>query len=260
MAGIDYAFNISPEIAAHYERRLAVETKIIHRASTRGHLNEGWLESYQTFSYAGFHNPERIRFGALCVLNENIVAPGMGFPSLHRDNMEIVTLPLEGTLEHRDSLGSNTVVRKGEIQVMSTGTGIKFQQHNHHRDRLAKFLQLWFYPDRKNTAPRSAHVRLDTGDMVNNLSLIVSPRGGGAAAWVDQQAWVHTGRLDRGYEYRHRVRSRRNGVYLFLIRGEAGVNGEELRSHDSIGLWDTRCIDIRASVPSEMVLMEVPMR
>ncbi|MCC8018792.1 MAG: pirin family protein [Rikenellaceae bacterium] len=259
MAGIDFAVHITPELAAGLSDTAQSGTKVVHRARTRGHLNEGWLESYHTFNYGSFSDPGRTNFGMLRVLNEDRLAPGMGFPPHLGENMEIVTIPLEGALEHHDGLGNNTVIRKGDVQIMGTGTGMQYKEYNAHRNRLAKFLQVWVYPARRNAQPRYTHARVDAAQMRNNLALAVSPQGGGAPVWIGQDAWFSMGCLSRDYEFRYRLHSRRNGVYVYLIRGEAEVGGERLRSHDGIGLWDTRCIDIRSLSESEILLIEVPM-
>ncbi|MCC8036498.1 MAG: pirin family protein [Rikenellaceae bacterium] len=255
MAGIDYAIFITPELAANHRRESTVETKVIHRASMRTYLNEGWLQSYRTFSYAGCRDPERMCFGKLRVLNEDTVAPGAALPYYHTENMEIVYIPLEGAMQHYDALGNTSVIRSDEVHLVSAGSGIVHSAYNANRDRKLKFLQIWVSPERKGTEPYHKKLQLDTTAMRNNLSEILSPD----ICRINQKAWISMGKLDRDYEVRYRLHSRHNGIYIYLIKGEAAVNGERLRSNDGVGLWETRCVDIRAETRAEVLVMEVPM-
>ena len=171
--------------------------KVIHRAGTRGHSDHGWLDSYHTFSFADYHDPERIHFGALRVLNDDTVAGGEGFGAHPHDNMEIVSIPLEGELRHQDSMGHTSVLRTGEIQVMTAGTGIIHSEFNNSPDRPVKFLQIWVFPDRRGLPTRYEEITLAPA-RTNELRTIVAPEGNGSehTAWIHQSAWFHTLNLE----------------------------------------------------------------
>jgi len=148
---------------------------VIHRADTRGFADHGWLKSYHTFSFAGYYHPDRVHFGVLRVLNDDTVKGGMGFGSHPHDNMEIISIPLEGDLEHKDSMGNTTVIRKGDIQVMSAGTGIYHSEYNRHKDEEVKFLQIWIFPNKQNVQPRYDQLTMELGDRHNTLQQVLSP-------------------------------------------------------------------------------------
>lgn len=237
-----------------------MEKKIIHRAETRGHANHGWLDTYNTFSFARYYDPERIHFGMLRVLNDDTVAPGMGFSTHSHDNMEIVSIPLEGDMEHRDSMGNISVIKKGEVQVMSAGTGITHSEYNKNNDRLLKFLQIWVFPDKQGLEPRYGQAELDTGKMKNALLTIVSPEGGDGSTWIHQNAWFNLGELEKSKSVEYELNDKDNGVYIFMIKGEADVNGNDMHQRDGIGIWGVDKLKIEAVMPSEILIMEIPMK
>jgi redox-sensitive bicupin YhaK (pirin superfamily) len=232
---------------------------ILHKASTRGHADHGWLNSYHTFSFAEYHNPERVHFGALRVLNDDEVAPGMGFGTHPHHNMEIISIPLEGDLEHKDSMGTHAIIKKGDVQVMSAGSGISHSEYNKNKDKKVKFLQIWVFPDKMDVTPRYGQVTLDEADRHNKLQQIVSPDRDGAGTWINQQAWFHLGKLDKGTSATYKLKSDGNGVYAFLISGRTNINGTSLEARDGLGLIDVKQVDIRAEDNAEILLMEVPM-
>ena len=174
--------------------------KVIHKAATRGHANHGWLNSYHSFSFAGYYNPERIHFGALRVLNDDSVAAGMGFGTHPHDNMEIISIPLSGDLKHKDSMGTEATIKQGDIQVMSAGTGISHSEMNANKDKEVKFLQIWVFPNKKNVQPRYGQITLDESKMKNNLLQVVSPNADDEGVWIHQDAWFSMGRLDEGFD------------------------------------------------------------
>lgn len=238
-----------------------MEKKVIHRAATRGHANYGWLDTRHTFSFASYYDPERVHFGMLRVLNDDIVAPGAGFGTHPHDNMEIVSIPLEGTLEHRDSMGNVAVIREGDLQVMSAGTGIMHSEYNKNSDRLVKFLQIWVFPEKQDIKPRYDQVSYDREKMKNALLEVVSPcPTPHGSACINQQVWFFLGDLDKGKQVEHTLKAKDDGVYVFVIKGEVNVNGDNLRSRDGIGLWDTDKITITAGTAASVLVMEVPMR
>ena len=233
--------------------------QVIHRADTRGHANHGWLDTHHTFSFAGYHNPARIHFGALRVLNDDHVVGGRGFGTHPHDNMEIVSIPLEGDLEHQDSMGNRTVIKQGDVQIMSAGTGVRHSEKNAHRDRDVKFLQIWVFPKEKNIAPRYDQQHFPDEVRHNTLVPVVSPDGSGGVG-INQDAWFHLGKLDAGFRTDYRLHGRGNGVYAFVLSGRLRVNDTELGQRDGMGVWDTDQISLEASAAAEVLLMEVPMQ
>ena len=232
---------------------------VFHKAETRGHANHGWLNSYHTFSFANYYNPERVHFGALRVLNDDTVAAGMGFGTHPHDNMEIISIPLEGDLEHKDNIGNTTVIRNGDIQVMSAGTGVQHSEYNKNRDHLVKFLQIWVYPNQRNVPPRYDQITLNAADRKNQLQQIISPNADDAGVWIHQNAWFHLADFDAGKTAEYQIHKAGNGVYAFVLKGNVSINGQALNTRDGLGIWDTDKFSIEASSDTEFLLMEVPM-
>ena len=234
---------------------------VLHKANTRGHANHGWLESYHTFSFANYHNPERMNFGVLRVLNDDRVNQGMGFGKHPHDNMEIISIPLEGDLEHHDSMGNTTVIKEGDIQAMSAGTGIFHSEYNKNKDQSVKFLQIWIYPNQKNVTPRYDQVTLELKDRYNKLQQILSPNPKDEGVWIHQDAWFHVGKFDKDFSISYELKKPGNGIYAFVLKGDFIVGNVALQERDGLGIWDTNSIKITAnSVTAEILLMEVPMK
>ena len=232
---------------------------ILHKAKTRGHANHGWLDSYHSFSFANYYNPERIHFGALRVLNDDTVSAGRGFGKHPHDNMEIISIPLEGDLQHEDSMGNVAVIKKGDIQAMSAGTGIFHSEYNRNKDELVKFLQIWIFPNKKNVEPRYSQVTLNTEDRHNKLQEVLSPNADGKGVWIHQDAWFHLGKLDKDFSTEYIIKKKGNGVYAFVLNGDITIDGQPLNTRDGLGIWDTDKIKIKADSDAELLLMEVPM-
>jgi len=232
---------------------------IIHKAETRGHANHGWLNSMHTFSFANYHNPERMHFGALRVLNDDTVEAGMGFGKHPHDNMEIISIPLEGDLEHKDSMGNVSVIRHGDIQVMSAGTGIFHSEYNKNKDSRVKFLQIWVFPNKKNVTPRYDQITLNIADRHNKLQQILSPNPEDEGVWIHQNAWFHMGTFDKGIGTEYKIKAKGNGVYAFILKGDVTINGQVLSTRDGFGIWDVDSFSIKADSDAEILLMEVPM-
>ncbi|NUQ26763.1 MAG: pirin family protein [Saprospiraceae bacterium] len=232
---------------------------VLHKADTRGHANHGWLNSYHSFSFANYYNPERMHFGVLRVLNDDTVQGGMGFGTHPHDNMEIISIPLEGDLEHKDSMGNTTVIKNGDVQVMSAGTGISHSEYNKNRDALVKFLQIWVFPNKRNVTPRYDQITLNLADRKNKLQQILSPNPDDEGVWIHQNAWFHLGSLDKDFTTQYHIKSPGNGVYAFVINGDVTVGGQALRARDGFGIWNVDTIDIKADSNAEILLMEVPM-
>jgi redox-sensitive bicupin YhaK (pirin superfamily) len=234
---------------------------ILHKANTRGVADHGWLNSHHTFSFAGYYNPERMHFGALRVLNDDRVAAGMGFGAHPHDNMEIISIPLEGDLEHKDSMGNTTVIRNGDIQVMSAGTGIQHSEYNKNKDKEVKFLQIWLFPNKRNVQPRYGQVTLQPADRHNKLQQVLSPSPEDEGVWINQDAWFIMGKFDKGVSTEYKIRHAGNGVYAFVLKGDFTINGQQLNERDGFGIWDVEAINIEANSPdAEILLMDVPMK
>ncbi|MFA5246144.1 MAG: pirin family protein [Pedobacter sp.] len=232
---------------------------LLHKANTRGDANHGWLHSKHTFSFAGYYNPERMNFGVLRVLNDDSVDAGMGFGAHPHDNMEIISIPLEGDLEHKDSMGNKTVIKRGDVQVMSAGTGITHSEYNKNSDKNVKFLQIWVFPNKKNVQPRYDQITLNPEERHNKLQQILSPNPEDAGVWIYQNAWFHLGRLDKGFNTEYQIKGTGNGVYAFILSGDVSINDQKLNSRDGFGIWDTDQFTINADSDAEILLMEVPM-
>jgi hypothetical protein len=232
---------------------------ILHKANTRGHANHGWLDSHHTFSFANYYNPERMNFGVLRVLNDDRVAPGRGFGTHPHDNMEIISIPLEGDLEHKDSMGNSAVIRQGDVQVMSAGTGVFHSEYNKNADQEVKFLQIWMFPNKQGVEPRYDQITLDQGKMKNQLHQVLSPNPDDEGVWVHQNAWFHLGHLDAGTTLTYEVKDKTNGVYFFLLEGEATIAGQKLEKRDGFGVWETDSVEITADADARILVMDVPM-
>lgn len=233
---------------------------IIHKSETRGRANHGWLDTRHTFSFADYYNPERMHFGVLRVLNDDIVSPGMGFGKHPHDNMEIISIPLEGDLEHKDSMGNVTVINQGDIQVMSAGTGIYHSEYNKNKDIPVKFLQIWVFPDKRDVTPRYDQITLNTEKRRNRLQQVVSPYPDDEGAWIHQNAWFHLGKFDEGLASKYEIKRKGNGVYAFVIKGSFNIEGKTLNERDGMGIWDTDKINLTAETQdAEVLLIEVPM-
>lgn len=232
---------------------------VLHKSDTRGDANHGWLHSRHTFSFANYYNPERMHFGVLRVLNDDTVASGMGFSTHPHDNMEIISIPLEGDLEHKDSMDNVTVIKNGDIQVMSAGTGIKHSEFNKNKDKQVKFLQIWVFPNKKNVTPRYDQISLNEKDRHNKLQQILSPTPNDAGVWIHQNAWFHLGKFDKGIATEYNFKGKGNGLYVFNLNGDLKINDQLLNSRDGFGIWDTNKVSIKADTDSEFLLMEVPM-
>jgi redox-sensitive bicupin YhaK (pirin superfamily) len=237
-----------------------MDNTVLHKAATRGQANHGWLNSHHSFSFANYYNPERMHFGVLRVLNDDVVAPGMGFGTHPHDNMEIISIPLSGDLEHKDSMGNIATIRHGDIQVMSAGTGIQHSEYNRNKDAEVKFLQIWVFPNKKNVTPRYDQITLDVKDRHNTLQQILSPSANDAGVWVHQDAWFHLGAFDKEHAVDYTIKKPGNGLYAFILKGDFNIAGTEVNSRDGFGIWEVTTVHIKAlSQNAEILLMEVPM-
>ena len=231
---------------------------ILHKAATRGHADHGWLDTYHTFSFASYFNPERVHFGALRVLNDDKVAPSEGFGMHPHQNMEVISIPLKGYLRHGDSIENSSVITPGTIQVMSTGTGIYHSEYNDSATEPLEFLQIWVFPKKENTKPKYDNFDIRHAVKRNEISLIVSHEGN-APASILQDAWFSIGKLDKGVKKTYDMHREDTGVYVFVIGGQANVSGTVLSRRDGMGIYDTNSVAIEALEDSEILLIEVPM-
>lgn len=233
---------------------------VLHRADSRGKADHGWLLSHHSFSFANYYNPDRMHFGLLRVLNDDRVAPGKGFGTHPHDNMEIISIPLDGDLEHKDSMGNTAVIKEGDVQVMSAGTGIYHSEYNKNNDREVKFLQIWVFPNKRDVTPRYDQITLNSNKTDNNLYQILSPNQDDEGVWIHQNAWFHLGRLDKGKALDYQLKDPSNGVYIFVLEGDVQIGDQELLKRDGYGVWDTDELKISASSNARVLLMEVPMK
>ncbi|MBK7762542.1 MAG: pirin family protein [Bacteroidetes bacterium] len=232
---------------------------VLHKAETRGDANHGWLQSKHSFSFASYYNPERMHFGVLRVLNDDTVAAGMGFGTHPHDNMEIISIPLEGELEHKDSMGNVTVIREGDIQIMSAGTGVQHSEYNKSKEHQVKFLQIWIFPNQKNVQPRYDQITLQKEDRKNKLQQIVSPNANDEGVWIHQNAWFHVADFEKGTNIEYKLKASGNGIYIFNLKGDILINEQALQTRDGYGIWDTDAITMSAETDAELLIMEVPM-
>lgn len=232
---------------------------VLHKADTRGLANHGWLNSRHTFSFANYNNPERVHFGVLRVLNDDIVAPGRGFSTHPHDNMEIISIPLQGDLEHKDSMGNVAVIREGDLQVMSAGTGITHSEYNKNADKEVKFLQIWVFPNKRGVTPRYDQIKLSEAKMDNQFAQILSPNADDDGVWIHQNAWFHMADLKKGKALDYKLKQTGNGVYFFILKGDVEIGNQPLQSRDGYGVWDVDKLDITATADARILAMEVPM-
>lgn len=233
---------------------------VVHPANERGHADHGWLNAHHSFSFAGYYDPSKIHFGALRVLNDDIVAPGMGFGMHPHDNMEIITIILRGSLEHKDNMGHAEAIRENEVQVMSAGTGVLHSEYNPDREHDVNLLQIWMFPEKRNIQPRYDQAFFNQAERVNVLQTIVSPADktdGGLK--INQQAWIYRSSLDAGRSISHSLHSAHHGAYIFVIEGTISVNGNQLNQRDALGISDIDTIEIAADNKADFILLEVPM-
>lgn len=232
---------------------------VIHRAESRGVADHGWLQSRHTFSFADYMNPERMQFGALRVLNDDIVAPGMGFGRHGHADMEIVSIPISGSLAHKDSTGREETILTGDVQIMSAGTGIMHSEFNPDEKNPVNFLQIWILPEKRGIAPRYGQKSFDLEKFRNNFVRVVSAQENGGALWINQQAEFQLGLFDAGVQARITRVHEKSGLYVFVIEGGVEVAGEKLTRRDAIGIADEKAVDIVFTAPTRLLTIEVPL-
>ena len=234
---------------------------IFHKADTRGYDNLEWLERRKTFSFTDYYNPKRMGFGALRVLNDDILAGGKGFGSHPHDNMEIISIPLDGSLQHEDTAGNKKVVTAGQVQVMSTGSGIFHSEYNYNNLRPAAFLQIWVYPDALNTTPKYSQIELPLSERHDQFYEFIKPEDSSSTVAVRKDTWFSSGVFSKGSIIPYPVHQNGNGIYAFVIAGSFAVDEKELATRDGLGIWDVDTISVKSLADtSELLLIEVPMK
>jgi len=249
-------FNPIARILVNFEFTMSY---ILHKSETRGHANHGWLNAKHSFSFASWYNPERINFGALRVLNDDIVAPGMGFGKHPHDNMEIITIPLKGSLQHEDSMGFSEVIRAGEVQVMSAGKGIYHSEFNASQKEEINLFQLWIFPNKQNVEPRYDQIKYSWDDCQNKFLQLVSPNKEDEGTWIYQDAWIHIAEISESTSIQYSLKNPKNGVYFMNIEGSFDVLGVELSNRDALGVWNENQLEISAKKKGKILAIEVPM-
>jgi quercetin 2,3-dioxygenase len=232
---------------------------VLHKADSRGHVNFDWLNSRHSFSFGHYHDPEKMGFGLLRVLNDDIINGGTGFGQHPHDNMEIVSIPLSGALEHKDSTGRHEVINENDVQIMSAGSGIRHSEYNHFADKQSNFLQIWVIPKKRNIEPRYEQKTFDPALRINQLQTVVAPDDD-KAVWINQDAWFSMTHLEAGKHIDYTLHKNGNGAYVFLLAGEIQISGHELNSKDALGVWDVDKFDLWAKTKAEVLIIEVPMK
>lgn len=233
---------------------------VFHPANTRGHADHGWLNSHHSFSFANYYNPDRMNFGVLRVLNDDKVHAGGGFGKHPHDNMEIISIPLKGDLEHEDSMGNKAVIREGDVQVMSAGTGVFHSEYNKNKDKDVEFLQIWVFPNGKNHQPRYDQISIEDLKKKNEFYQVLSPNADDQGVWINQNAWFNLADFEDDTKLNFKLNDSSNGVYFFVLEGEINVSGQDLNKRDGFGVWNTENLDITAKAKSRVLAMEIPMK
>ncbi|MEY3504898.1 MAG: hypothetical protein RL349_1494 [Bacteroidota bacterium] len=230
---------------------------VFHTANSRGHADHGWLNAKHSFSFASWHNPERIHFGMLRVLNDDIVAGGMGFGKHPHDNMEIITIPLAGSIQHEDSMGFSEVIHAGEVQVLSAGTGIYHSEYNPSPDQELNLFQIWIFPKQKQVEPRYAQRKYELNE--DTFTELVGPEESGISTWIHQDAWLSMGAFKAGSSQEYQLKKQGNGIYLMLVEGQIKIGDQLLTQRDAIGISQTNQIQIEIEANAKILVIEVPM-
>ena len=234
---------------------------LIHRAENRGKADHGWLKARHSFSFANWYDPNKIHFGALRVLNDDQVAPGMGFGKHPHENMEIITLVQEGALEHADSMGNGSVMIPGDVQVMSAGSGVYHSEMNHSKDEFVKLFQIWVFSDKTNVTPRYDQKHFEVSGRQNKWQEIIKPntQTEGDAIFIHQQAWFSMADIAENKALTYTSKSTNNGIYLFVIEGNIEVANEKLKDRDAIGITEFQSVEIKANSNARILVMDIPM-
>ncbi len=232
---------------------------IVYKSESRGIVDHGWLKAKHSFSFGSYYDPNRVNFGVLRVLNDDTIAPAMGFGKHPHDNMEIITIPLKGELEHQDSMGNSSVIKAGEVQVMSAGAGVFHSEFNHSKTEELNLFQIWLFTNKLNVEPRYDQKNIAELEEKNKFFQILSPNPDDKGVWIYQDAYFHMGKFDAISQVQYKLKDKHNGIFLMVIDGDIKTNGQQLLTRDAIGIWDTDEITIHINKKSQLLLMEVPM-
>lgn len=232
---------------------------IYHSADKRGHVNFGWLDSHHSFSFGHYHDAEKMNFGVLRVLNDDVITGGSAFGTHPHDNMEIVSIPLTGALEHKDSTGTQSVINQNDVQIMSAGSGLSHSEYNHFADKTTNFLQVWVMPKKRNIEPRYDQKTFNPADRINQIQTVVAPDNE-KAVWINQDAWFSLSNLMEGKTIDYSVKKKGNGVYVFVLEGNVIIQEQDLTKRDALEIWEIENVAIKAGVDSEILIIEVPMK
>ena len=238
---------------------MKMKNTVLHTAESRGHADHGWLNAYHSFSFASWYNPDRVQFGTLRVLNDDTIAAGMGFGEHGHDNMEIITIPLEGDLAHKDSMGNAETIKTGDVQVMSAGTGIRHSEFNPNNEQRTKLFQIWLFPKTQNVTPRYQQITLDVSKQKNNFAQILSPNETDEGVWIHQDAWFYLSDFETNFSKTYSINKPSNGMYVFVISGTITVDGQLLNTRDGFGITNFETLEITATSDAKFLLMELPM-
>jgi quercetin 2,3-dioxygenase len=232
---------------------------IIHKAEERGHADHGWLDAHHSFSFASWYDPSKVHFGMLRVLNDDIVAPGMGFGMHPHNDMEIITIILEGALQHKDNMGNGSVIKPGDVQVMSAGTGVVHSEFNPSKTERTNLFQLWIFPKEKNIQPRYDQKTFDVNSRKNKVQVVASGFKSNGELYIHQDAALSMAQLDAGNKINYPMMKKGNGAYVMVVNGKATIAGNELKQRDAIGVWETDSFEMEAVENCEVLIVEVPM-
>lgn len=232
---------------------------LFHSASARGHADHGWLNAHHSFSFANWYDPSKVHFGMLRVLNDDIIAGGEGFGTHPHNDMEIITIILDGALEHKDSMGNGSVIKPGDVQVMSAGTGVMHSEFNPLPTKATNLFQLWIFPKEKNIAPRYDQKTFNESNRHNSIQTVVSGFKKSDELYIHQDAAIALTNLDANTSIDYTMNKTGNGAYIMVINGKAEIEGTTLNRRDAIGVWETDKVKINASEKTELIIIEVPM-
>lgn len=232
---------------------------VIHRANDRGIQDHGWLKAAHSFSFANYQDPKKMHFGLLRVLNDDIVAPGKGFGTHGHDNMEIITIPLQGSLAHKDSLGSEGLIGPNEVQVMSAGSGLQHSEFNGSTTEEVNLLQIWVFPKIRNIEPCYDQKKFDPANSQNHFQVLVSPNSEGDSMWINQDSFFSLGNFQKNNAANYTIKNQGNGAYVFIIDGCVEMADEKLNKRDAIGIWETENFELKILENSKILIIDVPM-
>lgn len=232
---------------------------VLHKSETRGRADHGWLKAKHTFSFANYRNPERMNFGVLRVLNDDTIQGGKGFSSHSHNNMEIITIPLAGSIYHKDNMGNESKISSGDIQVMSAGTGVYHSEFNANDTKELKLLQIWLFTNKRDVKPRYQQIPIRNISVKNEFYQVLSPNESDQGVWIYQNAWFHIGSFDEDASKTYKIKDAKNGLYAFVINGDAEIEGQKLSTRDGFGIWNKNEISIEAKANSKILLIDVPM-